>query len=120
MNKFQKVIQSVFIRSWWVIAFLLLCLIVYEQGLKARNLLYQQLTENLAELQHEKLEALREQKNLQLQVNSQSDLAWIELTLMKGLGVVPEGMQKVYFLPDERCHSHRHHQNSDEQTIQIN
>lgn len=94
-------IQSVFIRSWWVMVFLFACAIIYEQGLKERDLVYQQLTEQQTSLTQEKQEALKEQQNLQLQINSQSDLAWVELTLMKGLGLVPEGQQKVYFYPDD-------------------
>jgi hypothetical protein len=97
---FQAFIQCVFIRSWWVIAFLLACSVIYEQGLKKRDILYQQLTEQWLSLQKEKEETLRHQQNLQLQINSQSDLAWVELTLMKGLGLVPEGQQKVYFYLD--------------------
>lgn len=97
---FQKFIHCVFIRSWWVIAFILICAMIYEHGLKERDALYQQLTDQWLSLQKEKQEALHQQQNLQLQINSQSDLAWVELTLMKGLGVVPEGQQKVYFYQD--------------------
>lgn len=88
-------------QSWWVIAFLFACMIFYEQGLKKRDALYQQLTHQLQTLQKEKEEALIHQKELQLQIKSQDDLAWIELTLMKKLGLIPEGMQKVYFYPIE-------------------
>lgn len=94
---FQTFAQCIFIQSWWVIAFILICAIIYEHGLKKRDTLYQQLTEQWLSLQKEKQEALHHQQNLQLQINSQSDLAWVELTLMKGLGLVPEGQQKVYF-----------------------
>ena len=94
---FQKVIQIIFTQSWWVIAFILMCAMLYEHGLKKREALYQQLTDQWLSLQKEKQEALYQQQNLQLQINSQSDLAWMELTLMKGLGLVPEGEQKVYF-----------------------
>ncbi len=97
MLTFQAFIQCVFIRSWWVMAFVFGSAIIYEQGLKERHSLYHQLTEQRLALLQEKQEALRQQQNLQLQINSQSDLAWIELTLMKGLGLVPEGQQKVYF-----------------------
>ncbi len=97
---FQPFIQCVFIRSWWVIAFVFACAIFYEQGLKERDTLYQQLTDQCLSLQKEKQEALHHQQNLQLQINSQSDLAWVELTLMKGLGLVPEGQKKVYFYLD--------------------
>lgn len=87
----------IFVRSWWVIAFAIVCVMFYEQGLKKRNTLYQQLAQQWLSLQKEKEEALHQQQDLQLQINSQSDLAWIELTLMKGLGLVPEGHKKVYF-----------------------
>lgn len=97
---FQKFVQCVFIQSWWVIAFILICAILYEHGLKERDTLYLQLTDQWLSLQKEKQAALFKQQNLQLQINSQSDLAWIELTLMKGLGLVPEGQQKVYFYQD--------------------
>lgn len=89
--------NQLFFRSWWVIIFLLLCAILYEQGIKETNRHYQQLNEQQIALQIEKQKALEKQQDLKCQINSQSDLAWIELTLMKGLGLVPEGEQKVYF-----------------------
>ena len=70
---------------------------MYEQGLKKRNTIYQQLTEQSAHLQIEKQKLLLRQQNLQLQINSQSDRAWVELILMKELGLVPEEQRKVYF-----------------------
>lgn len=113
----KRAFRSVFIESWWVLAFILICVILYEQGLKQRDSLYRQLTQKQKELDHDKIEALLKQQNLQLQVNSQADLAWIELTLMKGLGVVPEGQQKVYFYPDERCKSRHKRAPHEEQLI---
>ena len=119
MTRLQKILHIVFIQSWWVVAFVLVCTIIYEQGLKERDLLYQQLTQKLMTLQQEKQDALQQQQNLQLQINSQSDLAWIELTLMKGLGLVPDGQQKVYFFADERCRSHKHFTTSDELSLEV-
>ncbi len=97
----KKYCDILFVRSWWVIAFLLSCSLLYEQGLKKRELHYQLLYEQLRLLQLEKIEALHKQRHLQLQVNSQSDLSWMELTLMKGLGLSPEDQQKVYFSSEE-------------------
>jgi hypothetical protein len=94
----KKWITYFFIRSWWLIAFMLFCFFLYEQGLKKREIRYQQLNDQLHSLLIEKTHALKKQKNLQVQVNSQSDPHWIELTLMKGLGLSPEDQQKVYFL----------------------
>ena len=98
----QFLLEMFLKRSWWVIAFVFGCSILYEQGLKERNHLYQQLTDHLRVLQQEKQYALELQENLKLQIKSQSDLEWIELTLMKGLGLVPEGQKKVYFYEDEQ------------------
>lgn len=69
----------------------------YEQGLKQIDLDHRKLSEQWQELVRQKEKALSLNQSLQLQVNSQSDPAWIELTLMKGLGVVPEGQTKVLF-----------------------
>ncbi len=98
----KKVIISVFYRSWWVIAFSLFCGILYENGLKAREVHYQQLKEQLLQLQTEKQQSIERQKNLRLQINSQTDEAWQELTLIRVLGLVPENTQKVFFIKTER------------------
>lgn len=94
-------IGNFLIQSWWIIAFILGVMIVYEHALKQREAVYQQLTEQLTSLQLEKEEVIKQQQNLQRQINSQSDLAWVELTLMRKLGLTPEGQTKVYFFPIE-------------------
>lgn len=88
------------IHSWWVIAFIIGCTIIYEQGVKNQNLLYLQLTQQHFSLQKEKQETLLHQKKMQLQINSQGDMSWVELALIKELGLVPDGQQKIYFFPD--------------------
>lgn len=77
--------------------FILICGILYEQGLKGREGQYQQLKEQWMALQKERQESLIFQQNLKLQINSQSDLAWLELVLMKNLGLVPDNQQKIFF-----------------------
>lgn len=62
-----------------------------------RDALYQQLTEKIVCLKKDKACALTIQRQLQLQINSQSDPTWIELALIKGLGLTPEDQQKVFF-----------------------
>jgi hypothetical protein len=61
---------------------------------------YQILQKRLGDLEVEKKVALENREDLLLQISSQSDPAWIQLMLMKGLGLVPEGQQKVYFKED--------------------
>lgn len=74
----------------------------YEQGLKKRDLDYDKLHLQLVDLQQQKKEALSLREDLILQVNSQSDPAWVELVLMKGLGLIPEGQTKVFFTNKEQ------------------
>lgn len=82
---------------WWVFLFALLCFMIFEQGMKRRDRDHIKLSQHLSELQLEKKKALFLHEDLLLQVNSQSDPAWIELILMRGLGLSPEGQIKVFF-----------------------
>lgn len=74
------------------------CAILYENSLKFYAKEYESLKIHLNTLQEEYNQALALNTNLKRRVNSQSDPAWIEITLIKGLGLVPEGYQKVLFL----------------------
>lgn len=88
--------------SWWVIFFLLMSFMAYEQSLKNLNQEYLILSGQVKSLHVEKTKALEIQEDFLLQINSQSDQDWVELTLMKGLGLVPEEHVKVFFnLPEE-------------------
>lgn len=90
-------ILSEIIRSWWVLAFMLICLALFEHSLESRQAQRQQLYEQWTQLQGEKEKELSKQTDLQLQINSQSDPAWIELLLIKVLGLVPENQVKFFF-----------------------
>lgn len=91
--------EDFFLHSWWVVLFFLICFAAYEQGSRHLSQEYNGLLKQLHELEQEKEKALALRRDLQLQIKSQSDPNWVELTLMKGLGVVPAGQQKVLFLP---------------------
>jgi hypothetical protein len=96
-----KFIEKFIFSFWWVILFILLCFVLLEQGIKERDQEFFKLNEHLKFLQQERETAIALQEDLLLQVNSQSDPAWVELLLMKGLGVVPEGQKKVFFSPKQ-------------------
>ncbi len=102
LSKSLKVLEEALIQSWWVILFILLCYMVYEQGLKKRNAEFSRLHEHYKELLQEKQRSLAMQKELLLKINSESDPAWVELALMKELGLVPEGQTKVLFVKEGR------------------
>lgn len=99
-SKSIKILEEVLIQSWWVILFILLCYMAYEQGMKKRQANFVKLYEQFKDLQIEKKRGLAIQKELLLKINSESDPAWVELTLMKGLGLVPEGQTKVLFFKE--------------------
>lgn len=87
-------------RSWWVIVFFLICLFAYDHAMKRRLKEESSLRKKLTDVQTEIAQAMQHQQDLRLQIASQHDPAWIELTLMKGLGLVPEGQKKVLFCPE--------------------
>ncbi len=88
------------IQSGWVVLFIVLCGAVYMQAAQRKEAVVASLDRQIAFLEQEKDSLIQEKDDLLLQINSQSDPAWIQLTLMKGLGLVPEGQLKVYFSGD--------------------
>jgi cell division protein FtsL len=90
-------VEKKFLSTWWVVAFLLLTIAVYERAVYKTHEKITQLEEKKAELIARKQEAILEKEDLLIQIDSQSDPKWITLLLMKGLGVAPEGYTKVYF-----------------------
>lgn len=96
-----KVLEDLCLRSWWVVCIFLFCYMLYEHALARHQNEYNRLHEKLIDLENEKNLALDVQQDLILQINSQSDPAWVELVLMKGLGLVPEDHVKVLFTNNE-------------------
>lgn len=97
----QKVYETLIVRSWWLLLFVALGYLFYAHAIRKKHLSFLELGQRKENLEVEKLQALCEREDLLLQINSQSDPAWIQMMLMKGLGVVPEGQLKVYFKKDE-------------------
>lgn len=97
MKQINRVFEQLFLQSWWVVLFGLISFMLFEQGMKIRDTEYAKLQEQYVDLERQKKEALALQDKLMLEINSQSDPAWVELMLMKGLGLVPEGQIKVFF-----------------------
>lgn len=93
--------KNVFFQYGWVILCMLCCCCMYVHAMNKKKQVVGELQVQMYALQSEKQLLLEEKKDLKLQINSQKDPAWIELILMKGLGLVPEGQLKVYFTRDE-------------------
>lgn len=84
-------------RSWWVILFCALTGFVYFHSMKGKKGALYVLNMRLQEMQAEKFQALQKREDLELRIASQNDPAWIEMVLIRDLGVVPEGFIKVHF-----------------------
>ena len=93
----NQMIEQIMSRCWWVILFMLGCYLSYENGLQKKDRDLAKLELQYTELIKKKKYLISQQEDLNRQINSQSDPDWVELVLMKGLGLVPEGQKKVLF-----------------------
>lgn len=82
---------------WWVFAFCILATAIYVPSIRSRNLALSELQFRFSELEKETLVALQNRESLEQQIASQADPAWIEIVLLRELGVVPDGFLKVHF-----------------------
>lgn len=93
--------ENFFISSSWLFLFLLLCYELYAYSARKIDREYEKLSVQYRDLMEEKEKALKINADYLLQINSQSDQDWVELTLMKVLGLVPEEQVKVFFPKSE-------------------
>lgn len=84
-------------RFSWVALFAFFTFAVFEQATYPINKKIKKLEEKSQNLHEEIAEKLLLQDDLKLQIASLSDPGWIELVLMKNLGLIPEGYTKIYF-----------------------
>jgi hypothetical protein len=82
---------------WWVVAILGVTSLVYFHGMRKKEWELQELHHRKMALEHAKKGLLEEREDLKAQIESQQDSAYVEMVLIKGLGMVPEGQHKVYF-----------------------
>lgn len=89
--------MSFWSRNWWVFLFCGLAGLTYFHFFKEKRGAISVLRTRLEQMQGEKLQALEKREELELCLASQNDPAWIEMVLIRDLGVVPEGFLKVHF-----------------------
>lgn len=82
---------------WWTIAFLAVSSVWYGKTIVTKNAQIAILKDRLESMEKEKKQMMAAQEELLLQKQSQDDPEWVEMILMKKLGLAPEGKQKVYF-----------------------
>lgn len=89
--------MGVWNRSWWVVLCCAAVGLSHFHFMKEKKNAVHQLAFRLEEMERDREQALQKREDLQQCIASQSDPAWIEMVLMRDLGVVPEGFLKVHF-----------------------
>lgn len=97
----RKLIFQELCRSWWVFLMLILIAMLYAKTHQLKNDKIQKLASRLNELEEEKLIASATKDQLLLEVASLNDPDYIEMLLIKNMGVIPEDAIKVRFKTQE-------------------
>ena len=95
--KTSKLFDQLVAKSWWTILFVLICLFTYDLSSRKKLQTQRSLQEKLATLEESVHHAKKEQLLMQQQIAAQDDPDWIELMLMRKLGLVPENQTKILF-----------------------
>jgi hypothetical protein len=69
------------------------------QNSRKTHYIAEDLERRLSEITEQKEMIAAERDDLLLQIQSQNDPKWIELVLMRRLGLTPHGQIKIYFEP---------------------
>lgn len=97
-RSFLNLVKKLGAEYFWVLVFCFAVLASYHQMSQKKMAIYEKLRTDLGKLKSEKKLALKTQKDLHLRIKSQDDPQWLQMVLMRKLGVVPEGQTKVHFI----------------------
>lgn len=97
MKAKESNLYTFFFRCWWTVLLILFCYGFYLHAMHKKKILYGELKRKADQLEKELYAAAAQREDLLMQIQSQSDPAWIELLIKKHLGMVPYGQTKVYF-----------------------
>lgn len=89
-----NILEKLFFSTWWVIAVFVISLSLFERGLSEIHADELMLNHQIHVLQAEIADAQLIGKKRQGRLASFEDPAWIELLLIKHLGLIPEGYHK--------------------------
>ncbi|MDN3506226.1 MAG: hypothetical protein P0S96_03255 [Simkaniaceae bacterium] len=90
-------LYAFFFRCWWTILLLIFCYGLYLHAMHTKKELYVDLKTKVDLLQQQLELATVAREDLLLQIQSQTDPAWVEMLLKKHLGMSGFGQTKVYF-----------------------
>jgi len=85
-------------KSWWLLVFVVIAFIGFERLSSRKNKEIHEYRSSIFSLHKKKEDLFKKHQDLIFQKKSQREPYWIEMVLMKKLGVVPEGKIKVVFI----------------------
>lgn len=94
---FKNRLKMEFKNSWWFFLFLISFYFFSSTSFKQKNLEIDRLENQVEKLSMTKDKIYDSNQKLQKHIKSQTDIKYIEKTLVKKLGVIPEGHVKVRF-----------------------
>lgn len=89
--------QTFVIRSWWVILLLMIGFFLFDQTSYHQKKIQKQLEEKVSLLIQKKEKAIAVQEDLKLQIFSEEDPDYLEMVLIKKLGLIRDGQTKIFF-----------------------
>ncbi len=87
--------------SWWVVLFMIFTYMMYVKTLQGKDHDIAKLTEQFTEFEKNRSQAILVQESLVSEIASQQDPIWIEMMLIKKLGLIPEGYTKIRFTKED-------------------
>ena len=97
MKAKESNLYTFFFRCWWTILVILFCYGFYLHAMHKKKVLYGELKTKSDQLETQLYAAIEQREDLLMQIQSQTDPAWVEMLIKKHLGMVPYGQTKVYF-----------------------
>lgn len=92
-----KVLWQFLRGSWWALFLGALLLVFHQRGVVAQESRLNKVRSQLSFLEKKRVSLLQKQRLLKAQLESGHDPAWVEMVLMKNLGLVPKGYRRVHF-----------------------
>lgn len=94
MNR-SRLFDVLIVRSWWVILFLLTSLLIFDVTMRMRQEEEKRLLAKVTKIEEQLHHSRSLQHHLHAELASHDDPQWIELLLMRNLGLVPDGYTKL-------------------------
>jgi len=85
------------VKSWWIYLICVFSFFLFDHFSSKKKVEISNLETKQLFLERQRDLSLLKKEDLHVRICSQSDPSWIEIVLMKQLGLVPDGYMKIHF-----------------------